>query len=170
MGDCPLWMPTKQEKGKGKKPVKQSKRKAKAKRGETSGVADDIEGAVDPVVGATDPIQQQAPNVDASEEIEDSFVEGIRERATRRGRGFAKGFRASRPAPIEWVDHNEADDIVDILSLPEKSQNDASDVEILKVVQDTTIDPSVSQRETRRAKHTIVKHKYEQAKKKRRKS
>ncbi|GAA0145497.1 hypothetical protein LIER_36138 [Lithospermum erythrorhizon] len=82
--------PTKQEKGKGKKSVKQSKRRAKAKRGETSGAADDIEEAVDPAVGATDPVQQHAPNVVASEETEDPFVERRRKRATRRGRGFAK--------------------------------------------------------------------------------
>ncbi|GAA0151693.1 hypothetical protein LIER_10356 [Lithospermum erythrorhizon] len=81
--------PTKQEKGKGKNHVKQSKRRAKAKRGETNGVADDVEGAADPVVGAADPVQQQAPNVAASEETKDPFVERRRERATRRGRGFA---------------------------------------------------------------------------------
>ncbi|GAA0185178.1 hypothetical protein LIER_32466 [Lithospermum erythrorhizon] len=116
----------------GKKHVKQSKRRAKAKRGETSGVADDVEGVANPVIGAADPVQQQAPNVGASEETEDPFVERRRERATRRGRGFAKGFRAPRPAPIAWADHNEADDIVEILSLPEQPQNIASDVKILK--------------------------------------
>ncbi|GAA0139172.1 hypothetical protein LIER_00775 [Lithospermum erythrorhizon] len=117
-----------------------------------------------------------APNVAVSEETEDPFVERRREMATRRGKGFvamrgvmSKGFRVPRLAPIAWG-HNEADDIVEILSLPEQPQNDYSDVEILKVVQDTTIDPSMSQREIRRVKRAILKHKSEQVKKKRRKN
>ncbi|GAA0140479.1 hypothetical protein LIER_01817 [Lithospermum erythrorhizon] len=131
--------PTNQEKGKGKKPVEQSKRRAKTKKGETSGAADDVEGAADPVVGAADLVQQQAPNVIASEETEDPFAERRRERATRRGkrvdamRGVrSKGSRAPRPDPIAWADHDETDDIIEILSLPEQPQNDDSDVEILK--------------------------------------
>ncbi|GAA0169027.1 hypothetical protein LIER_23597 [Lithospermum erythrorhizon] len=80
--------PTKQAKGKGKKHVKQSKSRAKAKRGETSGAAEHVEGTADPVVGAADPVQQ-APNVAASEETTDPFVERRRERVARRGRGVA---------------------------------------------------------------------------------
>ncbi|GAA0157394.1 hypothetical protein LIER_14670 [Lithospermum erythrorhizon] len=132
-----------------------SKRREKAKNGETSSVADPVEGAADPV--------KQALNVALSEETEYPFVERRRDIDVRRGRGVdairggrRTGFRAPRPAPIAWADHNEDDGIIEILSLPEQPQNDDNDVEILKVVQDTTIDPTVSQRETRRAKRAML--------------
>ncbi|GAA0163280.1 hypothetical protein LIER_39569 [Lithospermum erythrorhizon] len=125
------------EKRQAKKPVKQPKRRGNAKNGKTSGAADPI---------------QEAHNVAPIEETKDSFIERRREGAARRERGVA-------------ADHNEDDGNVDILSLTEQPQND-SDIEILKVVEDTTIAPSVSQRETRRAKRAMVKLKSQQAKKK----
>ncbi|GAA0167785.1 hypothetical protein LIER_40443 [Lithospermum erythrorhizon] len=149
--------PTKQEKGKDKKLVNESKRRTKPKKGETSGAA------ANPFQGTADPVQQQAADPGP-------VPRPVQQQAADPGPAPRPVFRAPRPAPIAWADHNEDDDIVEILSLPEQSHNDASDVEILKVVQDTTIDPSVSQRETRRAKRGMVKHKAEQAKKKRRKS
>ncbi|GAA0153663.1 hypothetical protein LIER_11847 [Lithospermum erythrorhizon] len=162
-------VPAKQSRHEGAKPTKQAKGKRQLKRKRKS-----TEPVKQPKRKAKEPIKQpkrEAKNGETS--VEDPFAERRRETDARRGKivGAKRGgnaFKAPKPTPIAWVDHNEDDGNVEILSLPEKPQND-SNVQILKVVKDTIIDRSVSQRETKRVKRAMVKYKSKQAKKKGRK-
>ncbi|GAA0165306.1 hypothetical protein LIER_20744 [Lithospermum erythrorhizon] len=58
----------------------------------------------------------------------------------------------SRSAPCGWAKPSDEDQ--------------DSDVEILKIVQDHDVDPTVSPKDTRRAKRVLVKYKSQQIKKK----
>ncbi|GAA0167169.1 hypothetical protein LIER_22161 [Lithospermum erythrorhizon] len=119
--------------------------KAQAEEAETNQTVDTpemiIKTAEEAEVDLTVETAEEAEVVPTAEKVETR-----NQRAAKRGRGTA-------PRPSPEVSHQDMD----------------NDVEILDIVQDPSVNPNVSQRESRRAKRALVKRKAEQFQKRCRK-